>query len=203
MMAATLNSVDPMANYLKRVQSGLQQFDAATQQEILSEMQTHIRDRAEEFRKGGSQTPVEDALIALGDPATLAQQFSEISVQQKASRSFVPWVLLRASARKMIAGARGVAAFFLGLLGYATALAFLVASFGKLFYPSQFGFWVGPRGVVWGSLSNLSGEREVAGGAFIYVSLILAFVIGSVTTLLLRWLLRPSGLLAAMLEKLR
>lgn len=203
MIAAAANSADAIANYLKRVQGGLKQFDPATQQEILSEMQAHIRDRVDEFEKRASSTPVEDALIALGDPAALARQFSEVSLQQRASRSFVPWVLLRAAARMMIAGVKGIAAFFLGLIGYAVALAFFIGAFGKLLYPDKFGFWVGPHGIVWGSISNLNGERELAGNSFIYLSLILAFVIGSATTLLLRWLLRPSGLLAAMLQRLR
>jgi uncharacterized membrane protein len=203
MIAATVNSADAIANYLKRVQGGLKQFDTSTQQEILSEMQTHIRDRVEEFEKSGSPTPIEDALIALGDPSALARQFSEVSVQQTASRSFVPWVLLRAAARMMIVGAKGTTAFLLGLTGYASAMAFFVGAFGKLFYPDKFGFWVGPHGIAWGSLSNLNGERELAGSAFIYLSLILAFVTGSATTLLLRWLLRPSGLLAAILQRLR
>lgn len=203
MIATTVNSTEAIANYLKRVQSGLRQFDASTQQEILSEMQTHIRDRVEELQKSGSASPVEDALIALGDPGALAAQFSEISVQQKASRSFVPWVLLRAAARMMIAGAKGIAAFFLGLIGYSTAVAFFVAALGKVLYPDKFGLWIGPHGIAWGTLSNLNGQRELAGGSFIYVSLILAFVVGSATTLLLRWLLRPSGLLASMLARLR
>ena len=203
MIADTANSADAIANYLKRVQGGLKQFDDATQQEILSEMQAHIRDRMEEFERSGSSTPIEDALIALGDPMALARQFSEVSVQQKASRSFVPWVLLRTAGRMTIVGAKGMTAFFLGLIGYATALAFFIGAVGKLFYPDKFGFWVGPHGIAWGSLSNLSGEQELAGNSFIYVSLILAFVAGSATTLLLRWLLRPSGLVAAMVQRLR
>jgi len=203
MIAATVHSTDAISAYLQRVQNGLKQFDAATQQEILSEMQVHIRERADEFEQRGSSAPVEDALLALGDPTVLAQQFAEVSVQQRASRSFSPWLLLRTAARMMILGARGMVAFFVGLIGYSTALAFFVGAFGKLFYPDRFGLWVGPHGVAWGSLSNLHGERELAGGSFLYLSLILAFVAGSLTTLLLRWLVRPTGWIGHLLRRLR
>ena len=201
MNVLTTNQSETIANYLNRVQSGLKRFDEATQQEILSEIKSHLDDRVEEFRKEESANPVEDAVRALGDPAALAQQFSEVSVQQKASRSFLPWVLLRAAARMAAAGARGLGAFFIGLVGYVTALAFFLAAFGKVLMPDKFGFWVGPHGVAWGAISNTAGAHEVAGGAFIYISLVAAFVIGSATTLLLRWLVRPSRRIANLRQR--
>jgi hypothetical protein len=203
MNAHPVNPADAISDYLDRVQAGLKKFDAATQHEILREIRSHLDERIEEFRKQGSAQPVEQALLALGDPTSLAQQFSEISLQQKASRSFLPWVLLRASGRMAIAGARGLLAFFTGLIGYTTAVAFFAAAFGKLFMPGKFGFWVGPHGIAWGALRNTNGERELAGASFIYISLVAAFVIGSVTTFLLRWLVRPSGLTANILRRLR
>jgi len=203
MIAATVNSANPIGKYLTRVQSGLKQFDAATQQEILAEIQGHVSERIEELQKQGSSTPVDDALMALGDPDALARQFSAVSVQQNASRSFLPWVLLRAAARMAIVGTRGFVAFFVGMVGYVTAVAFFIAAFGKLLMPNKFGFWVGPHGVAWGSLANTNGERELAGASFIYSSLIAAFLIGSATTLLLRWLVRPSGFTSKILSRLR
>jgi uncharacterized membrane protein len=202
MIAATMNSADAIGKYLTRVQGGLKQFDTATQQEILAEIQGHITERVEELQKQGSPNSVEDALLALGDPGVLARQFSEVSVQQSASRSFLPWVLLRAAARMAIAGVRGFVAFFAGFVGYVTAVAFFVAAFGKLFMPDKFGLWVGPHGVAWGALRNTSGEHELAGASFIYISLIAAFVTGSATTLLLRWLVRPSGFTTKILRRL-
>jgi len=203
MIAATMNSADAIGKYLTRVQAGLKQFDTAAQQEILAEIQGHVTERIEELQKQGSPNPVDNALLALGDPGVLARQFSEVSVQQTASRSFLPWVLLRAAARMAIAGARGFIAFLVGFVGYVTAVAFFVAAFGKLFMPDKFGLWVGPHGVAWGALRNTSGERELAGASFIYISLIAAFVIGSATTFILRWLVRPSGFTSKILSRLR
>jgi hypothetical protein len=203
MIAATVNSAEAIGKYLARVQGGLKQFDTATQQEILAEIQGHVAERIEELKEQGSSSPVEDALLALGDPGVLARQFSEVSVQQTASRSFLPWVLLRVAARMAIVGARGFIAFFVGFVGYVTAVAFFVAAFGKLFMPDKFGFWVGPHGIAWGALRNTGGEHELAGASFIYLSLIAAFVTGSATTLLLRWLVRPSGFTSKILSRLR
>jgi uncharacterized membrane protein len=203
MNAVSVNSIDAIAHYMSRVQVGLKHFDPATRQEILSEIEGHLSERIEELQRGGSSAPVEDALLALGDPDVLAQQFSEVSLQQNASRSFLPWVLLRAAARMAILGARGLLAFFMGLVGYVTAVAFFIAAFGKLLMPGKFGFWVGPHGVAWGALQNTNGERELAGQSFIYISLIAAFLVGSATTMLLRWLVRPSGFMANILQRLR
>jgi len=70
-------------------------------------------------------------------------------------------------------------------------------------FPHVFGFWVGPHGVAWGALANTEGEHELAGRSFIYVSMFLAFGFGCGTTLLLRWLLRPTGLVANIVRCLR
>jgi hypothetical protein len=202
-MTPTMQRPAEIAHYLDRVRTGLKQFDDSTQQEILSEIEGHLSERIDELQRSGSQRPIDDALLALGDPAGLAKQFSEVSVQRTASRSFLPWVLLRSAARMMILGGRGFAAFFLGFVGYATAFAFFVAAIGKLLFPHEFGFWVGPHGVAWGALANHSGDRELAGQSFIYVSMFLAFGFGCGTTLLLRWLLRPTGLVANIMRRLR
>ena len=102
-----------------------------------------------------------------------------------------------------VASTRGVFVFLLGLIGYVTSFAFFLAALGKLALPDKFGFWVGPHGIAWGTVTNTAGEQELAGRSFIWVSLIVAFLVGSATTLFLRWLLRPSGFVANLLYRLR
>jgi hypothetical protein len=202
-MTPTLQRSAEVAHYLDRVRTGLKQFDESTQQEILSEIESHLSERVDEFERTGSQRPVDDALLALGDPTVLGQQFSEVSVQRTESRSFLPWVLLRSAARMMILGGRGFAVFFVGLVGYVMAFAFFVASIGKLLFPHQFGFWVGPHGIAWGALANRTEDHDLAGQSFIYISIFAAFAFGCGTTLLLRWLLRPTGMVANIVRRLR
>lgn len=203
MNASLAASRDPIAGYLNRVASGLKGMSESQRQEIVAEIRSHLAERMQQFGAGGSPRPAEEAVAAMGDANALARQFALAATQQTASRSFAPWVLLRAAARVALSGMKGLVVFLLGLFGYATALAFFVAALLKPLKPSAIGFWVGPHLFVWGMPDRTIGGHELAGQYFIPVSIALAFLFASGTTLALRWLTRPALSVEYLLNRFR
>jgi uncharacterized membrane protein len=194
MITGREDSGDLIGNYLARVKAGLKRIDQGQQQEILAEIHSHLTDRIEQFKQQGSIRPTEDALAAMGDPDEISVQFAEEDVVRAASRSHFPWVLLRAASRLVFTGLRGALVFTAGLIGYLAGIGFTAAAVAKVIVPARVGFWVGPQtGVIWGYPANTSGAHELAGQSFIYISIALAFLFASGTTLLLRQLLRSSS----------
>jgi hypothetical protein len=191
MSANPLTTGDPISAYLSRVSAGLRGIDDSQKKEILAEIRSHLSERVQQFAAEGSARPAETALAAMGNAETLASQFMREVRQNRASRSFAPWVLLRAATRLTLTGIKGLIAFLVGVVGYGTALAFTVAAIMKPIMPSRVGFWVSPHFLVWG-MPPSSGGHELAGQYFVPLSLIFAFLFGSGTTLLLRWLMRVS-----------
>jgi uncharacterized membrane protein len=191
MTTAHEGSDDMIGKYLATVRAGLKRLDEGQQGEILAEIRSHLTDRIEQLKQQGSARPTEDALAAMGDPDEISKQFSDAAVVRTSSRSNLPWVLLRAASRLAFTGLRGALVFTAGLIGYGTAISFMAAAVAKQIVPARIGFWVGPHtGVIWGYPGNTLGAHELAGHSFAYISIALAFLCASGTTLLLKQLLR-------------
>jgi uncharacterized membrane protein len=181
---------DRFADYLRQISGGLKHMNAEQRNDVLAEIRSHLADRAEQFRSQGSFEAEQDAIRALGDANTIALQFSSEALEQKASRSFRPWILMAAALRMAKLGARGLAVFLIGVFGYGLAFGALVAPIIKLFIP-QTGMWIGPHEFV---LAGVPGDpqsaRELAGANFVYLMVLVAFLSGTVTTFLLRKMIR-------------
>jgi hypothetical protein len=181
---------DPFGDYLQLISHGLKHMNGEQRNDVLAEIRSHLADRTEQFRRQGSLQPEQDAILALGDAQALALQFSLEALEQKASRSFRPWVLLSAALRMAAIGARGLAMFLIGIFGYGLALGALVAPLIKLFIP-QTGTWIGPHEfVLAGVPANPESARELAGPNFVYFMIVLSFLFGAATTFILRRMMR-------------
>lgn len=191
MTTAHENCGELIDKYLATVGAGLKRLGKDKQGEILAEIRSHLTDRVVQLKQHGSTRPTEDALAAMGDPDEISAQFIEAAVVRSSSHSNFPWVLLRAASRLAFRGLRGALVFAAGLIGYVSAISFMAAAVAKLIAPAKVGFWVGPHtGVVWGYPGNTSGAVELSGHWFAYISIILAFLFASGTTLLLKRMLR-------------
>ncbi len=187
-LTATDNAL--VEQYLRGVGDGLKEVGHLERQDILAEIRSHLGERIEQLNAQGANHAADEALRALGDPSTLAHQFVEAARQQRAGRSYAPWVLLRAAARTAASGGKGVLVFLIALVGYGAALAAMLAVVLKHFIP-QVGLWVGSWGIVWGLPSDSTRGRELLGQYFIPATIALAFVFASGCTVLLQRLLRP------------
>lgn len=171
--------------YLAKVSAGLKQIGEFQKKEILTEIDSHLRERIEELRAGGDPNPVERAISGLGEAAALASEFV-VEAQAKSSiHSYAPWTLLRKAARLARTGTKGLFIFLTGLFGYGFTIAGLVAAVLKPFIP-QMGLWIGNWGFVWGVKPDGAPGHELLGRYFIQASIALSFVFGSTTTLVLR-----------------
>ena len=201
MTANLVASGETTAAYLKQVAAGLKGMSESQRQEILAEIRSHLAERAQQFAGQGFHQPEEAAIAAMGDADELATQFARTASVQEASRSFAPWVLLRAAAGIAFTGAKGLLTFLLGIVGYGTAFAFSASAVLKLIMPSRVGFWVGPHLFVWGETPAAPNQHELAGQYFAFVSVALAFLFASGTTLALRWLTRSGLSLESVLKR--
>lgn len=202
-MKANLSTqADAIDAYVKRVSVGLKDMSESQRQEIVAEIRSHLAERARQLAEQGVPEAGQAAIAAMGDADELARQFARTASAERVSRSIAPWVLLRA-ASLAFTGAKGVLTFLLGIVGYATALAFSLAAILKVIMPSKVGLWVGPHLFVWGVTPHTPGRHELAGEYFIPVSVALAFLFASGTTLALRWLTRSKLSLESALKRLQ
>jgi uncharacterized membrane protein len=137
-------------SYLTALRLHLGPLSIVEREEIVREINAHIRDSAEE--PGAS---VESVLVRLGPAEELAKQYREGALIRQASRSFSPIVLLRATLRLATKSIFGIFVFFCGIFGYSMGIGFVVVGLAKTIFPAHTGAWV------------LDG-RLVAAGAFEY-----------------------------------
>lgn len=124
--------------YLDQVRRRLHALPPEEIQEVLDELRSHVLDRVE-----GNLTPrsVEAALDALGSPAEVARvNVTERAVAAVATGS-APIRVLRALWRVATVSVLGFFTFFVSLVGYGFAIAFLGLAVAKPFIPHMIGLW--------------------------------------------------------------
>lgn len=176
--------------YLSTLRNYLGPMTLDEREEIVREIQAHIRDAVEEC--GNDAATV---LQRLGSPEDLAAQYRDGLLVRRASRSFSPVLLLRASLRVASKGIFGLLVFFCGLFGYAFGGGLILTAVAKCILPRNTGVWV-----TGGHLSN-SGvlfpppqapAHEILGWWYIPVALAIGCVLVVLTTLAIRGFLRIS-----------
>lgn len=124
-------------DYLSRFESHLPTTSPRDKEDILQEIRAHIRDSAEQH-----DGDVAAVLSRLGEPDTLASQYRDSVLLQRASRSVSPVVLLRAALRLATKGIFGVFVFFCGLFGYLFGAGFVLVGLIKPLAPAHTGLWL-------------------------------------------------------------
>ena len=173
--------------YLARLERALGGVAPPERSEIVREIRAHILDSV-----AGSTDPqgaTDRVLRLLGTPEDLANRYAAESLFTRARYSFSPWLLLRTSWRWAKLGMKGMAAFFLAILGYSTALALTVSIFLKPFVPGV-GLWLGREGLNVGVPTHPGLNHELLGQWFVPVIAVCAFGAAIGTTHALRWLIR-------------
>jgi uncharacterized membrane protein len=171
-------------NYLAKLGVHLGPLTLAEREEIVREIRAHIRDSVEE-----TGATVDTVLARLGSPAALAVQYRDGLLITKASRSFSPITLLRATLRVATKGVAGVVVFFLGVFGYACGGGLVLTALVKPILPGNTGVWVedghfSSSGVLFPPPPPPA--HEILGMGYILIAL----VVGSLTLLLTTWAIR-------------
>jgi uncharacterized membrane protein len=178
-------------SYLTALRTHLGQLTIAEREEIVREINAHIRDSAEE--PGAS---VESVLSRLGPAEELAAQYRDGFLIRQASRSNSPVVLLRGTLRLATKGVFGILVFFLGLFGYMMGSGFFLTAVLKLIFPANTGMWIKNDSVFvfWGSSITPPGPpaHEVLGFWHIPLALFVGSLLLVLTTAAIRACLKLS-----------
>ena len=175
-----------MENYIATLRLQLAPLTLGEREEIVMEIAAHVRDSAEQ-----SGASVESVLARLGPAKELAAQYRDGLLIRRASRSFSPIVLLRATLRLATRSVAWIFVFFLGVFGYAFGAGFVIIAFAKMIVPSHAGAWVqNGRMIGFGAFEYgmPSSAHEVLGLWIIPLGL----TAGSLTLLLTTFLIRNS-----------
>jgi hypothetical protein len=171
--------------YVAELRSALTGMTLAEREEIVEEIRAHIRDRV-----SGSGLSTLEVLELLGSPRELARGYSSGALLQRASRSFSPWLILRAAFRWSLAGVQGFSVFIAALVGYTLGTGLMVCAALKPLFPDDVGMWIGP------GMFNLGfhpggapAGREVLGEWFIPFATLAGVIALIVTTVVIRTLL--------------
>jgi uncharacterized membrane protein len=131
--------------YLSALQRALRPLPLEERQPIVSEIESHLADRA-------AQGALAAAIFALGAPEILATTDLEDRAVRRALANPAPFRLLLGvltrSGRNLLAITDG----FIALVFYAIALAFALMAVLKPFTPQNVGFWTGGGGINFGAV---------------------------------------------------
>ena len=174
-------------DYLRSLRQNLIDIPEHEREDIVREINAHVRERAEEPNNSVTQI-----LRRLGSAEELASQYRREALIRKATGSISPIVILKATVQLATRGLEGLGIFLGALLGYGGGIAFLITAILKPFFPRQTGLWVGPGVFDFGFHTPASyGDpvHEVLGWYYIPTALVLGSVFLVLTTVLIRkWL---------------
>ena len=180
-----------METYLSSLRALLGPMTLNQREEILREIEAHIRDAQEE-----PGATLDNVLMRLGTPEELAAQYRDGMLIRNASRSYSPITLLRGALRLATRGLSGIIVFFAGMIGYAIGGGVVLSAMLKPVFPGNTGVWVQDgRLVDFGThFPAPPGAHEVLGNWYIFVSLALGSLLILATMYLIRATLRLSKL---------
>jgi hypothetical protein len=178
-----------MEEYLFSLRVHLGPISLSEREEIVHEIEAHIRDAQEE--PGATLAAV---LLRLGPAEELAAQYRDGMLIRRASQSYSPLVLLRGALRLGARGLSGILVFFVGTIGYVAGGAFVLSAILKPLFPENTGLWVHDGQLVdFGThFPAPPGAHEVLGNWYIVVMLVLGSLLLLGTMYLIRATLRLS-----------
>ena len=128
-------------NYLRKFRQCLPSMSIADQEEIIREISVHIRESAQE-----PNSSVDEILHRLGPAEDLASGYAQDRLVERASASFSPLLILRATLELARKGVEGFAVFLGVITGYAIGGGLLLTAALKPIFSRQTGLWIGPGG---------------------------------------------------------
>jgi uncharacterized membrane protein len=177
--------------YLKELRALLGPMRLSEREEIVREIEAHLRDALE---LPGATAQAE--LARLGPAAKLAAEYRDGMLIRRASQSFSPLLLVRASLRLATRGVSGVAVFFLAIFGYSLGGGLVVTALAKGIFPANTGLWIEDgRLVASGTIFPAPPlpAHEVLGWMYIALALTAGSLLMLMTSAAIRNLLRVSG----------
>lgn len=175
--------------YLSEFRRGLPSMSIAEQEDVVREISVHIRESAQE-----PHSSIDEILHRLGPAGKLASEYGQDRLMQRASASFSPLLILRATLELTKRGVQGLAVFLGVFTGYLIGGTFLLTAALKPIFPRQTGLWIGPGVFDFGIHEpHYAGQvHEVLGWWYIPVAFWLGSLFLLLTTFWVRRFLRHS-----------
>ena len=189
-MTTDIKTADSIDRYLLRFRLALTGVSASDKEELVSEIRSHIVERLEDTSAPVSEV-VDRTLTALGTPEVLAARYQTEGLLERASTTFSPVLLFRATMRWAMIGIRGFFAFWLLFIGYFAGGALYLTAILKPFMPDHVGLFWGPDEYGFG-VRGIMGEapqRELLGMWYCPVALGLGCLCIIGTTKFVRWMI--------------
>lgn len=128
-----------LERYLSRVRAGLRGLPPEQVTDIVRELQSHLQERA---GAAPTQTTVQAALDALGDPEQLAGQYITQNLFDRTTVTRSPVLMLQSLFHWATLSLQGFAVALVSLFLYMLGLMSLTMAVAKFFRPDRVGFWV-------------------------------------------------------------
>lgn len=181
-----------LGEYIDKLKLCLTPLPAAERDDIAEEIRVHVRERL----ATDPMLTADDILRRLGSPSTLARQYHGAQMLERASRSYSPFLMLRATVRWALTGVQGFLVFNIATLGYALGAGFILLAMLKLIFPDTVGLWLAPGIFEFGFRPGdrrLSVTHELLGDWFAPVTVGLGLLFTMGTTKLLRIVISRFG----------
>ena len=175
--------------YLSDLERQLERMRVPDKNEILREIETHLRERLERLENADS-VGVDAVFQHFGSVAEIAAQFQEDRAVRRIAVVRSPVLLTEAAWKWARISLRGSLALLIALFGYLSSLTLLVTAVGKIFYPERIGMWIHANswGFSLGAPRNASNPgTEVLGYWYIPAGLVAGALLAIVTTLSVKW----------------
>ena len=145
-----------------RLRRSLGELPAEDVNDILREIRGHILERAETAGEMTDES-LQRILRELGQPEDIGPLYQTEAMVARARSSFSPSLIFSTTLRWAMRSFVGFVVFLAGLLGYGTALGFLICAILKPFMPEQVGMWVGSDGFTIGTITAHGARHELLG----------------------------------------
>jgi hypothetical protein len=175
--------------YLMAVRSRLRGLNREEVREIVSELRSHIVERA-----AGTLDGVDAALAALGSADALANEYITEALLARAEATRSPWHVLESLFRRASLSVAGFLVLLGAIAAYFAGGAFMLCALLKPFHPHTAGLWILPgdgNGIEislrlgFGNIPE--GGREVLGWWIVPVGLVIGCGLVMLTTRVALW----------------
>lgn len=180
-----------MEYYIARLREGLEGLPMLEKDAIVEEVRLHVRERAHIGNVVDGEL-LANTLRELGEPRDVAQKYKARAWLLRASKSWSPLTILRATISWAALRGKGVRAGLILLVGYGVAFVFLLCASLEQFLPEAFENWVGSaaQAITGSSTADNSGPIAVPGLRHTFFEAAVGIIFLIATTYIVRALIR-------------
>lgn len=171
-------------DYMNRVKKAIKPLRKEDREDILMEINSNIYEYINEHPTENEIDSLKEILERLGKPEVMLSSVIADKKMKQAVRSFNPIHVIKALALNVSNGI----SYILFIVLYLFLFCFLILAVAKIIFPENTGFFTDGDSYLFGLMAtdSIENSRELLGGWFIPVVLIISVIIYLIITLLLK-----------------